>query len=71
MIEVLVQMQDTSQPIRYVANNTWCKGGMFCIGIPKKEGQKSGTVLKHPLCNIFRVTEDFGYHGLSSYTGGE
>jgi len=66
-IEVLVQMQQSSQPIRYVANNTWLKGGMFCVGIPPDKGGKSSKVIKHPLCNIFRVVEEYGYHGPTSY----
>jgi hypothetical protein len=55
---VLVQMLATSQPIVYTGvKNTYTKGDLFCIHLD------GDIVIKIPLCNIFRIQEDYGFHG--------
>ena len=47
----------TSQPIVLEAKNTYKKGGMYCVYAV------DGRVHKYPLVSLFRVIEDYGYHG--------
>ena len=58
MITVTVQLKESSQPIVYEnAINTYQKGSFFVIYV---EGEIS---YKHPIETIWRVKEDYGYHG--------
>jgi hypothetical protein len=58
MISVTVHLKDQSQPIVHErVINTYQKGDMFTLYC---EGEKS---YKYPICNIWRVIEDYGYHG--------
>ena len=58
MIKVFVQLTESSQPIEYRdVLNTYQKGDMFVIYV---EGEVS---YKHPMNTIWRVKEDYGYHG--------
>ena len=64
MIKVKVQLKSQSQPIDYPqVLNTYQKLDMFCIYL---EGE---VVHKFPLQNIWRVVEDYGYHGRSGSKG--
>lgn len=55
---VVVQLKDQSQPLVYEdVINTYEKGSFFCVYV---SGEK---VYKHPLRDIWRVKEDYGYHG--------
>lgn len=53
MIEVKIELKETSQPIVLAAQNTYTKGPMFCVY------DSEGKVQKFPLANIWRVTEDY------------
>lgn len=54
MIEVRIELTETSQSIIREAQNTYTKGAMFCVYT------KDGLVEKYPLANIWRVTETYG-----------
>lgn len=50
---VSIHMNEQSKPvIRKNVINSYTKGGMYCILI-------GTSVEKYPLCNIFRVVEDY------------
>jgi hypothetical protein len=53
-IRVSVRLQNTSQPLEFVAQNTYEKGSFFCIY------QTSGIVKKIPIATIFDIDEDYG-----------
>jgi hypothetical protein len=58
MINVSIHLKDQSQPIIYEnVINTYEKGSFFCVYC---EGEK---VYKYPICEIWRIKEDYGYHG--------
>lgn len=57
-MKVAVQLKGQSQPIEYdQVVNTYQKSDMFCVYL------KSETVHKFPMQNIWRIVEDYGYHG--------
>lgn len=52
-MKISVHLLSQSRPIEYSdAKNAYTKDGMYCI-------YTQGKVNKFPLCNIFRVTEDY------------
>ena len=53
MIQVKVELTETSQPIELEAENTYTKGPLFCVYLG------SGKVQKFPLARVWRVTEDY------------
>ena len=53
MINVKVELLETSQAIDIEAKNTYTKGRLFCVY------GADGKVQKFPVENIFRVTEDY------------
>lgn len=55
MIEVKIELKETSQPIVLAAVNTYTKGDLFCVLL----APPSLTVQKFPVANIWRVTEDY------------
>jgi hypothetical protein len=58
MINVTVHLKDQSQPLVYEnVKNTYEKGSFYCVYV---EGE---TVYKHPIRDIWRVKEGYGYHG--------
>ena len=58
MIQVHVHLKDQSQPIVYEnVINTYEKGSFFVVYV---EGEK---VYKYLIVDIWRVVEDYGYHG--------
>ena len=58
MIKVSVQLKESSQPIIYkMVLNTYQKGDLFVI---YTKDEKS---YKHPINTIWRVVEEYGYHG--------
>lgn len=53
MIEVKVELKETSQPLIYLrAENTYTKGDLFCV-------YENGKVYKFPLANVWRITEAY------------
>lgn len=51
--EVSVHLVSQSHPIKHTrVDNTYTKDGMYCLLI-------DGKVVKYPLCNIFRVVENY------------
>lgn len=57
-IKVVVHLKTQSQPIKYEAViNTYQKGDLFCLYMV---GER---VAKFPIADIFRIEEDYGYHG--------
>lgn len=53
-MKVQIHLLEQSNPIVVMdVHNTYTKGGMYCV-------YKDGEVKKYPMCNIFRVTEDYG-----------
>ena len=61
MIRVSVQLQDSSQPIEHTdVINTYQKGDLWCVYV---DGEK---VYKYPVVNIWRIVEEYGYHGRQS-----
>lgn len=56
VIQVKVQLKETSQPIDHPAVTTYIKGPFFTILRP------DDTVVKYPVADIWRVIEDYGYH---------
>ena len=58
MLNVTVHLKDQSQPIEHKnVINTYQKGDMYTLYC---EDEKS---YKYPIANIWRVIEDYGYHG--------
>jgi len=53
MIEVKLELKETSQPLVLAAKNTYTKGGLFCVYTADDKVQK------FPVASIFRVTEDY------------
>lgn len=53
---VQIQLDETSQPLLYKVLNTYTKGNLYCV-LFEERGYK--IVHKYPLCNIFRVVEDY------------
>lgn len=58
MIKVEVWLYQISQPLVFQASNTYQKGFMYCI-----VDKVNGIVRKFPERHIFRVVEDYGWHG--------
>lgn len=54
MIEVTIELKETSQPIVLQAVNAYTKGRLYCVYDGK-------IVQKFPLANIWRIKEQ--YHG--------
>lgn len=52
MIEVKVELKETSQAIVLAARNTYTKGPFYCV-------YTANGVQKFPLANIWRVTEEY------------
>jgi hypothetical protein len=52
MIQVCINLIETSQQIEHVAVNTYTKGPLFCV----YDGER---VFKYPLANIWRVVEQY------------
>ena len=58
MITVIVQFKESSQPIIYEdVINTYQKGALFVV---YTKDEKS---YKHPIDTIWRIVEEYGYHG--------
>jgi len=58
LLTVAVHLKDQSQPIIHEnVINTYEKGSFFCVYCGAEN------VYKYPLVNIWRVKEDYGYHG--------
>ena len=58
MIIVTVQLRESSQPVIYEnVLNTYQKGDLFVIYT------EDGKSYKHPINTIWRVVEEYGYHG--------
>ena len=55
-MKILIQRNETSQPIEYEAINAYTKGPMYCVLIDV--GEKRVTH-KYPLCSLFRVVEEY------------
>lgn len=53
MIEVKIELKETSQAIVLAAQNTYTKGPLYCVYTA------DNNVQKFPLANIWRVTEDY------------
>lgn len=58
-MKVVIQLRETSQPLEYESINTYQKGDMYCVY------SNDGLVYKFPMSSIFRVVEDYGYHGVN------
>jgi hypothetical protein len=57
-VKVIIHLKTQSQPIIYErVVNTYQKGDLFCLYL---ESEKT---IKFPIQNIFRIEEDYGYHG--------
>ena len=57
-IRVDVHLRESSQPLIYTdVLNTYQKGDMFVIYTANEKS------FKHPMSTIWRVIEDYGYHG--------
>jgi len=57
-LTVFVQLRETSQPVIYQnVENTYQKGDMFVIYTSDDKSYK------HPMSTIWRVVEEYGYHG--------
>jgi hypothetical protein len=58
VIKVTMQLKETSQNIDHEnVVNTYTKGPLYCVYI---EGE---TVYKYPIESIWRIKEEYGYHG--------
>lgn len=56
--EVRIHLKSQSQPILHARTiNLYQKGDFLCVFV---EGEK---VYKYPIGDIFRVIEDYGFHG--------
>ena len=59
-LKVIVQLKESSQPIIYDdVLNTYQKGDMFIIYTDEEFSYK------HPMNTIWRIKEEYGYHGRS------
>jgi len=57
-ITVAVHLRESSQPIVYTnVINTYQKGSLFVIYTADEKSYK------HPLSTIWRIVEEYGYHG--------
>jgi len=56
-IMVRVWLMETSQPLIYQAKTTYTKGRLYCLHLPDDRA------VKFPMCNIFRIEEEWGKHG--------
>ena len=54
LINVSIDLKETSQAVTYRAKNTYTKGPFYCVQA------ENGKVYKHPLDTIWRVAEDYG-----------
>ncbi len=55
-MKVLIQRNETSQPIEYDVINAYTKGSMYCV-LFEKDGER--ITHKYPLCSLFRVEEAY------------
>ena len=63
MIRVNVQLKESSQPVVYEnVLNTYQKGDLFVIYT------KDERSYKHPINSIWRIVEEYGYHGRDATT---
>lgn len=53
MIEVKIELKETSQALVLAARNTYTKGPFYCIYTV------DSNVQKFPIANIWRVTEEY------------
>lgn len=54
-MEIKVHLNSQSQPIEHHGvKNAYTKDGMYCIYF-----EEGAIVYKYPMCNIFRVTENY------------
>lgn len=52
-MKIHVHLLSQSRPIEYTdVQNAYTKDGMYCV-------YKNGTVFKYPMCNIFRIEEEY------------
>ena len=56
MIQIEIQRNETSAPIRYEAINAYTKGPMYCVLFEK---DRKRVTHKFPLCTLFRVIEEY------------
>jgi len=56
VLEVTVELIETSQPIELQARNTYTKGPLYCVYTVE------GIVHKFPIQNLFRVKEQYSGH---------
>ena len=56
-MKVIVHRNETSQPIKYEAENAYTKGNMYCVLLKDEDGDRK--VHKYPLESIFRVVEGY------------
>lgn len=56
-MKVIIQLKETSQPLEYDAINSYQKGHFYCIYT------EDGLIYNFPIMNIWRVVEDYGFHG--------
>ena len=60
MIKVTIQLKESSQPVIYNdVLNTYQKGSLFVVYTNNESS------FKHPIETIWRIIEDYGYHGRS------
>jgi len=58
MMTVIVHLKTQSQPIIYEnVKNTFTKGPLYCVYTADEKSHK------FPVADLFRVIEDYGYHG--------
>lgn len=55
-MKVEIHRNETSQSIKYDALSAYTKGPMYCVLIEKEEKK---VVHKYPICQIFRVVEEY------------
>lgn len=55
---IKIWLMETSEPLTYQAISTYTKGRLYCLYLV------TGNVVKFPMCNIFRIEEEYGTHGL-------
>ena len=57
-IVVKVHLLESSQPIVYEnVINTYQKGDLYVVYTADEKS------FKHPICTIWRIVEEYGYHG--------
>jgi len=56
--QIKIWLMETSEPLTYQAITTYTKGRLFCLHLI------GDRVVKYPLCNIFRIEEEYGTHGV-------